>query len=260
MLTGGIRGGWWTAESDESAGAIDGHEGAFGDAASRDLDRGVGVVDGEVGDADDGGFAHCSCHDCGVTGGPAACGDDSRCGGQAVYVVGGCLWTREDGRTFGGHADRCLGRGRNSSNGHSGAGSDPTREDVGLNRVRDARDAGLLQVTRRNPEQCLGSCDGLLIGEVDREADGGGADKPAGAGLEQPKLSGLEGELDIARIAVVVLDAGQCVCQRRPDGRFSWSELMEVAGSVTGLRGRPRPDGRTAHHRRVCVPPCWGRG
>jgi hypothetical protein len=49
-----------------------------------------------------------------------------------------------------------------------------------------------------DPEQRLAASDRCLIGEVDRDADGGTSDEPAGSHLQDPGLAGVEGELQVA--------------------------------------------------------------
>ena len=82
----------------------------------------------------------------------------------------------------------------------------------------------------RDPEQRLAAPDHALVGEVGRDADSGIADESARSHLQEPQLAGLEGELQVARVAVVLLDPVQGVQEAGPHGRLPVGQLVQGPG------------------------------
>ncbi|GAA0987257.1 hypothetical protein GCM10009551_040140 [Nocardiopsis tropica] len=228
VLVGGSGDDAGTPEGDLAARAVDGDEAALAQRASADLYP-VGSH-GQAGDPHDGGLAHGARDDRGVAGRTPAGGDDPRGGGQAAHVVRGGLRTHEDHRSVRGHAHRRLGGGGHPADGDPGTRAQPPGQHVGLpGRVQPGR-AHVPQVVRRDPEQRLAASDHALVREFGGHAHGRGPDEPARPDLQQPQFAGLEGELDVARVPVVLLDPAQGVEQARPHGRLPVGEFAQGPG------------------------------
>jgi hypothetical protein len=88
----------------------------------------------------------------------------------------------------------------------------------------------VLELPGRHPEQRLAAPDHALVGEVGRDADRGVAGEPARSHLQQPQRARLEGELQVAPVAVVVLDPVQGVQEGGPHGRLPVGQLVQGPG------------------------------
>jgi hypothetical protein len=233
VRAGGGRDDAGATDDDLPAGPVDGDAGAFGDGPPAGAHRGAGDVDGEAGDPHDGRSAQRPRHHGGVAGRPATGGDDAGGGGQAVQVERGGLRTYQDDRAVRGHPGRGVGGGRDPADGDPRAGTQPPGEHVGLVDRRDAGDADVPELLGRHPEQRLAAPDHTLVGEVGGHADRGVADEPARSHLQEPQLAGLEGELQLACVAVAALDPVQGVQEAGPHGRFPVGQLVQGPGPAS---------------------------
>src|SRR4029450_9177633 len=146
------------------------------------------------------------------------------------------------------------------------------------------------ELLRGDPEQRRAAPDRARVGEVHRDADGGASDEPPGPLLQDPQLAGLEGELQMARIAMMLLDPVQGLQQAGPPRPPPESAPPEGphrddpprpgpgppagrstppapgrpgragAESATRPRRPPRPGRRTAPRRTGPARQCWGCG
>ena len=239
------------AEEDLTGRAVDGegvalaHDGAVG----RGELLGLGV-DLEGLGAAHAGAAHAAGHDGRVRGLAATAGEDAGRGHHAVQVVGVGLAAHEDDggalrgdphggvRVEDGHAD-----------GRAGGGAHPLGEQRAGALGVEVREHQLGELVTGDPHQGLLLGDDALVDEVDRDAEGGLGGALPDPGLQHPQLALLDGELDVAHVAVVALEAGHDVEQLVVALRVDALEVGEGAGCCGCRRRRPRP-GRPAGSRR----------
>ncbi len=198
------------ASEDLAGGAVDRDQVTFGDdgsvgggeAASREVDvELVGAAYART--------SHPAGHDGGVRGLAAATRQDALGGHHAREVVGGGRAAYEDDVIApGGPLDRGrrvedgLADGRARRGVHAGA------DLVALGGVVEAGEHQLRQLRAGDPVDGFVEVDDALLGEGVGDAERRLGRTFADAGLQHPELAVLDGELDVAQVGVVVLEAG----------------------------------------------------
>ena len=175
-------------------------------------------------------------HDRGVADEPPAGGEDSLAGHHPVDILGTRLAAHEDhlltafGRGLGIIGREVHGAHSSSRRGRQAFGDDLAGADeLG---VQD-----LVEVVGGNPRQGLGPGDlpalgtrAGALGHVDGHPQGGRPGALADTGLEHPQLALLDGELGVAHVLVVPLEAGEDVEQLGLDLGEVLAEGVEVLG------------------------------
>ena len=134
-------------------------------------------------------------------------GQDALGGDHALQVVGvGLPTTQNDLATLGGTRDGVVAREHDLAHGGTGAGIKTAGESLVLLGGVKLRVQELVELRGIDTAHGLFACDQAFLDHFDGDAQGGGGGALAHAGLEHPELALLDGELDIAHIAVMILE------------------------------------------------------
>ena len=134
-------------------------------------------------------------------------GQDALGGNHALQVVGVGLPTDQDNLMALVRArDGVIAREHDLAHGGAGAGVEATSQSLVLLGGIELRVQELVELRGVDTAHGLLAGDEALLDHLDGNAQGGGGGTLAHTGLEHPELALLDGELDIAHIAVVVLE------------------------------------------------------
>ena len=175
-----------------------------------------GDVDVERLGAADAGLAHAPGHHRGVDGLAAAAGQDALRGDHAGQVVGVGLPA---------YQDDLLALTRRAGGAPESKTTWPTAApgEAGTPRASAVGDAGqvergehqLAQLRAGHPPQRLVEVDDALVDQLRGDDERGRGGALADPGLQHPQLAALDGELDVAQVAVVRLQCGHDVASAR---------------------------------------------
>ena len=215
-------------EEDLTGLAVDGDGVALADDVLADPDLLARHVDDEVLRADDRALAHAAGDDGRVRGLAAARGEDAGGGDHAGQVLGGGLATHEDHRA----ALGLLGLGArvvegDGPDGRTRGGAHAGGDEGALGLAVELREEQLAQLLAGDPLEGLVHRDERLVDELGRDAEGGTGGALADAGLQHPQPAALDGELDVAQVAVVRLEAAHRGAQLLVGVRVALLEVGE---------------------------------
>ena len=197
------------AVDDDTLGAVDGDDIALMQHAVAALDAHdlLGGVDVEALDAADAGRAHTASDNGGMARLSSVAGQDALGGDHALQVVGVGLPTNQnDLVALVGARDGVITREHNLTHGGSGAGVQTAGQClVPLGSVK-LRVQELVELRGIDTAHGLFAGDQAFLDHFDGDAQGGGGSAFTHACLEHPELALLDGELDIAHIAVMILE------------------------------------------------------
>ena len=150
-------------------------------------------------------------HTAGDNGGMArlatVAGKDTFGGDHALQVVGVGLPTNQnDLVTLGGTCDGVVTREHDLAHGGTRAGIKTAGQSLILLGGVELRVQELVELRGIDAAHGLLAGDQALLDHFDSDAQGGGGGALAHAGLEHPELALLDGELDIAHIAIMILE------------------------------------------------------
>lgn len=132
---------------------------------------------------------------------------DALGGNHALQVVRVGLPTDQDDLVaLGGTRDGVVAREHDLAHGGTGAGVKTGRERLVLLGGVELRVQELIELRRIDAAHGLLAGDEALLDHLDGDAQGGGGGSLAHAGLEHPELALLDGELDVAHVAIVILE------------------------------------------------------
>ena len=154
----------------------------------------------------DGGLSHATRHDGRVRGLAATTGEDAGGGDHALQVVRVRLTAHQDDRLpLLGPGDR--GRRVKDDTTHRCArrGIHALRHLAVTVARSEPREHQLPELVPGHPHEGLVHRDDALIDQLDGDAEGGGSGALADTRLQHPELASLNGELDVAQVAVVPL-------------------------------------------------------
>ena len=188
-------------------------------------------IDNDVLSGHDTSLAHAAGDNGSVAGLAAAAGQYPFRGHHSRQVVGVGLGPHQHDRfAFGGPAsgrrriENCL------ANCCSGAGAHASDERSSGRRLVETREHELGQAGAANASQCLVHRDDRLVYELGGDPEGSGGRTLADASLQHPQLAVLNRELDIAQVAVVVLEGRHYLEQLLVDGRVQVLQFLERHG------------------------------
>ena len=137
----------------------------------------------------------------------AMAGQDALGGDHALQVVGvGLPADQNDLVALGGTRDGVITREHDLAHGGTGAGVKTGSKCLVLLGGVELRVQELVELCGVDAAHGLLAGDEALLDHLDSDAQGGGGGALAHAGLEHPELALLDGELDIAHIAIVILE------------------------------------------------------
>ena len=194
---------------DDALGAVDGDDIALVQYAVAALDAHdlLGGVDVEALNAADAGRTHAAGDNGGMARLATVAGQDALGGDHALQVVGVGLPTNQnDLVTLVGARDSVVAREHDLAHGGTGAGIKTAGESLVLLGGVKLRVKELVELRGIDAAHGLFAGDQAFLDHFDGDAQGGGGGTLAHAGLEHPELALLDGELDIAHIAVMILE------------------------------------------------------
>ena len=197
------------AVDDDTLGAVDGDDIALMQHAVAALDAHdlLGGVDVEALDAADAGRAHTASDNGGMARLATVAGQDTLGGDHTLQVVGvGLPADQNDLMALGRTRDGVIAREHDLAHGGTGTGVKAACERLVLLGGVELRVQELVELRGIDSAHSLLAGDQTLLDHFDGNAQGGGGSALAHAGLEHPELALLDGELDIAHIAVMVLE------------------------------------------------------
>ena len=197
------------AVDDDTLGTVDGNDIALAQHAVDALDTHdlLGGVDVEALNAADTGRTHAAGDNGGMARLATVAGQDALGGDHALQVVGVGLPTNQnDLVTLGGTRDSVVAREHDLAHGGTGAGIKTAGESLVLLGGVELRVKELVELRGIDAAHGLFAGDQAFLDHFDGDAQGGGGGALAHAGLEHPELALLDGELDIAHIAVMILE------------------------------------------------------
>ena len=198
-----------SAINDDALGSVDGDDVALVQHTVATLDTHdlLGRVDMETLDTADAGGTHATGDNGGVARLATMARQDTLGGDHALQVVGvGLPADQNDLMALGRTRDGVIAREHNLAHGGTGAGVKAACERlVPLGGV-ELRVQELVELRGVDAVHGLLTGDEAFLDHLDSDAQGGGCGTLAHAGLEHPELTLLDGELDIAHIAVMILE------------------------------------------------------
>ena len=197
------------AVDDDTLGAVDGDDVALVQHAIATLDAHdlLGRVDVEALDTADTGRTHAAGDDGGVARLAAMARQDALGGNHAFQVVGVGLPTDQNDLVALVRArDGVIAREHDLAHGGTGAGVKAARKRFVLLRGIELRVQELVELSGVDAAHGLLTGDEPLLDHLDGNTQSGGCGTLANAGLEHPELALLDGELDVAHVAVVILE------------------------------------------------------
>ena len=197
------------AVDDDTLGTVDGNDIALAQHAVDALDTHdlLGGVDVEALNAADTGRTHAAGDNGGMARLATVAGQDALGGDHALQVVGVGLPTNQnDLVTLGGTRDSVVAREHDLAHGGTGAGIKTAGESLVLLGGVELRVKELVELRGIDAAHGLFAGDQAFLDHFDGDAQGGGGGALAHAVLEHPELALLDGKLDIAHIAVMILE------------------------------------------------------
>ena len=197
------------AVDDDTLGAVDGDDIALMQHAVTALDVHdlLGGVDMEALDAADAGRTHTAGDNGGMARLATVAGQDALGGNHTFQVVGvGLPANQNDLVALGGTCDGVITREHDLAHGGTRAGVKAAGQGLVLLGGVELRVQELVELCGVDAAHGLLAGDEALLDHLDGDAQGGGGGALAHAGLEHPELALLDGELDIAHIAIVILE------------------------------------------------------
>ncbi len=153
------------------------------------------------------GAPHAAGDDGGVGGLAAAAGEDALRGDHAAQVVGvGLLADQDHVLAALGPLDRRVGVEDRLAHGSAGGGVHAGGDQGALGRLVEAGEHQLGELGAGDPTGRLVGVDQALVGHVAADPERRRRGALADPGLEHPELAALDGELDVAHVAVVLLE------------------------------------------------------
>ena len=204
------------AVDNDALGTVDGDDVALVQYAVAALNAHdlLGRVDMEALDAADAGRTHAAGDNGGVARLATVARQDALGGNHALQVVGvGLPADQDDLVTLGRARDGVVAREHDLAHGGAGAGVQTGRERLVLLGGVELRVQELVELSGIDAAHGLLAGDQTLLDHLDGNAQGGGGGALAHAGLEHPELALLDGELDIAHIAIVILERQEDVLE-----------------------------------------------
>ncbi len=195
----------YLAEVDLAAGPVDGDHLALLDhpAVGGGQPAPLGV-DLQLLGAADAGLAHAAGDHGRVRGLAAARGEDALGGDHAVQVVRVGLAADQDHLLArAGPLDGGVGVEDHLADRRARGGGDAPGDLLGAGVGGEAREHQLRELTARHPLERLVQVDQALVDQLDGDPEGGCGGALADPGLQHPELAALDGELDVAQVAVV---------------------------------------------------------
>jgi phosphohistidine swiveling domain-containing protein len=148
--------------------------------------------------------------DGGVRGLAAATREDAAGGDHAAQVVGvGLLADQDHVIAPRGPLHRGVGVEDRLAHRRAGGGVHPLRQQGALGRLVEAGEHQLGELVARDAQDRLVHLDQALVDHVDGDPERGLGGALADAGLQHPELAALDGELDVAHVAVVPLEPAE---------------------------------------------------
>ena len=194
---------------DDALGAVDGDDIALVQYAVAALDAHdlLGGVNMEALNAADAGRTHAAGDNGGMARLATVAGQDALGGDHALQVVGVGLPTNQnDLVALVGARDGVIAREHDLAHGGTGAGVQTAGQRLVLLGGVKLRVQELVELRGIDAAHGLLAGDQALLDHFDSDAQGGGGGALAHAGLEHPELALLDGELDIAHIAIMILE------------------------------------------------------
>ncbi len=218
------------AEVDRAGGAVDGDQVALLDDHSPGRGHAAALgVDVEGLRAANARLAHAAGDDGRVRGLAAARRQDALRGDHAVQVVGvGLAADQDDALAGAGPLDGGVGVEHRSADGRAGRGVHARGDALGLRVLVEAREHELSELGAGDALDGLVGADPALVDELDRDAERGGGGALADPGLEHPQLAALDRELDVAQVAVVLLQLRHDAGQLRVGRRVQVAQLLQL--------------------------------
>ena len=193
----------------------------------------LGGIDVEALNAADAGRTHTAGDNSGMARLATVAGQDALGGDHALQVVGVGLPTDQDNlMTLVCARDGVIAREHDLAHGGAGAGVEATSQSLVLLGGIELRVQELVELRGIDTAHGLLAGDEALLNHLDGNAQGGGGGTLAHTGLEHPELALLDGELDIAHIAVVVLERQEHALEFLASGLKTGVALRSAMGSV----------------------------
>lgn len=197
------------AVDDDTLGAVDGDDVALVQYAVAALDAHdlLGRVDMETLDTADAGGTHATGDNGGVARLATMARQDALGGDHTLQVIGvGLPADQNDLVALGGTRDGVVTREHDLAHGGTGAGVKAAGQGLVLLGGIELRVQELVELRGVDAAHGLLTGDQALLDHLDGDAQRGSSGTLAYAGLEHPELALLDGELDIAHIAIVILE------------------------------------------------------
>jgi len=173
----------------------------------------------EADDPGDAGASQTACDHRRVRGQPATGGDHCGSSDHSCHVVGAGLGPDQDHLATGARPrGRRRGVENDLSDGRSRAGREATPDHLGSVRRSELGVQQRLQLRAIDSPQRFVEVDAPLVDEVDRDPKGRRGTALADADLQQPQLSVLDGELDVAHVQEALLQRVRVALQRHRRG------------------------------------------
>ena len=197
------------AVDDDTLGTVDGDNVALVQHAVTALDAHdlLGGVDMEALNAADAGRTHAAGDNGGMARLATVAGQNALGGDHALQVVGVGLPTNQnDLVALVGARDGVVAREHDLAHGGTGAGIKTAGESLVLFGSVELWVQELVELRGIDAAHSLIAGDQTLLDHLDGDAQGGGGSSLAHAGLEHPELALLDGELNVAHVAIVILE------------------------------------------------------
>ena len=197
------------AVDDDALSTVDGDDVALMQHAVTALDVHdlLGGVDVEAFNAADAGRTHAAGDNGGMARLATVTGQDALGGDHALQVIGVGLPTNQnDLVTLVGERDGVIAREHDLAHGGTGAGVKTAGQRLVLLGGVKLRVQKLVELRGIDAAHGLLASDQALLDHFDGDAQGGGGSALAHASLEHPELTLLDGELDVAHVAIVILE------------------------------------------------------
>ena len=216
------------AVDDDTLGAVDGDDVAFAQHAIAALDTHdlLGGIDVEALDTADAGRTHAAGDNGGVARLAAVARQDALGGNHALQVVGvGLPADQDDLVALRRACDGVIAREHDLAHGGTGAGVKTGRKSLVLLGGVELRVQELVELSGVDAAHGLLAGDQTLLDHLDGDAQGGSGSTLAHASLKHPEFALLDGELDIAHIAIVILERQEDALELLTCGLEAWGGL-----------------------------------